>query len=146
MILMTLAAAALAQWTGPRTVEYTGPGYYCGGGYAIRLRQGERALVLPQGQGPQATRLVLSQGEVNIVTGVKTAPGAILQRWGGNAVTEQSGDDGGVAYLISDETPYGLRITSTAFHGYKKDRWFFTKANFASNADETVNCLSAYSH
>jgi len=145
MILMTLAAAALAQWTGPRTVEYTGPGYYCGGGYAIHLTRGERALVLPQGHGPQATRLVLSQGEVNILTGVRTAPGRIVQHYGGSAVTEEN-DGGGVAYLISDETPYGLRIVSSTFHGFKKDRWFFLKANFASNADETTNCLSAYSN
>ena len=44
---MALAAAALTQWTGPRTVEYKGPGYFCGGGYAIRLTRGERALILP---------------------------------------------------------------------------------------------------
>ena len=48
MFLLTLAAVAAAQWTGPRTVEYEGPGYYCGGGYAVRLGRGERVLVVCQ--------------------------------------------------------------------------------------------------
>ena len=75
MILLALAAASLAQWTGPRTEEYKGPGYFCGGGYAVHLTHGERALILPQGQAPQATRLVLSGGEVNILTGARSEPG-----------------------------------------------------------------------
>jgi hypothetical protein len=145
MILMALAAAALAQWTGPRTEEYKGPGYFCGGGYAIRLTRGERALILPQGQAPQATRLVLSGGEVNIVTGAHAEPGKVVLRYGGSAVIEQNGDSG-VAYTVSDETPYGLRVTSGAFRGFKGDRWFFAKANFAAGADERVQCLSAYSY
>lgn len=145
MFLLTLAAAAAAQWTGPRTVEYEGPGYYCGGGYAVRLGRGERALVLPQGHGPQATRLVLSGGEVNILTGVKPEPGRVVQHSRGSSVVQQ-GAGPGTAYVVSDETPFGLRIESGAFHGYNRDRWFFAKANFASNADETVRCLSARSY
>jgi hypothetical protein len=54
MILFALAAAAAAQWTGPHTEEYRGPGYFCGGGYAIRLARGDRALILPQGQERRA--------------------------------------------------------------------------------------------
>ena len=145
MILMALAAAAMQQWTGPRTVEYEGPGYYCGGGYAIHLGRRERALILPQGHGPQATRLVLSGGEVNILTGARMEPGRVVSRRAGSIVTEQGGD-GGVAYLVGDETPYGLRIMSSAFRGYKRDAWFFTKANFSSNADQTTNCLAARSY
>lgn len=145
MILLALAAAASAQWTGPRTEEYQGPGYFCGGGYAIHLAQGERAMILPQGQAPQATRLVLSGGEVNIVTGARREPGRVVQRNGPNSVVEQ--DDGGaIAYLISDETPYGLRVTSDAFHGFKKDRWFFKKAKFESDSDQSVSCLAAHSY
>jgi len=145
MILLALAAAAAAQWTGPRTEEYKGPGYFCGGGYAVHLAKGERALILPQGQAPQATRLVLSGGEVNIWTGAHSEPGKVVLRYGGSAVTEQN-DGGGVVYTVSDETPYGLTLTSDAFRGYKSDRWFFTKANFAARADERVQCLSAYSY
>jgi hypothetical protein len=145
MILLALAAAAAAQWTGPRTEEYRGPGYFCGGGYAVHLARGERALILPQGQAPQATRLVLSGGEVNILTGAHREPGKVVLRYGGSAVTEQA-DGGGIAYVISDETPYGLRITSDAFHGFKRDRWFFNQANFANGADERVTCLAAYSY
>ena len=145
MILLTLAVAAAAQWTGPRTVEYAGPGYYCGGGYAIRLTRGERALVLPQGHGPQATRLVLSGGEVNILTGVQAEPGRVVAHDHGSAVVQQ-GAGSGVAYLVTDETPFGLRVASGAFHGYNRDRWFFAKASFASNADQMVECLSARSY
>jgi hypothetical protein len=145
MILLALAAAAAAQWTGPRTEEYKGPGYFCGGGYAVHLTKGERAMILPQGQAPQATRLVLSGGEVNILTGARKEPGKVVLRYGGSAVIEQN-DGAGVTYLISDETPYGLRITSDAFRGFRRDTWFFSKAKFAEGADERVPCLSAYSY
>jgi hypothetical protein len=145
MVLMAFAAAALAQWTGPRTEEYKGPGYFCGGGYAVHLGRGERALILPQGQAPQATRLVLSGGEVNILTGARREPGKLVLRYGGSAVTQQN-DGGGVRYIVSDETPYGLRVTSDAFRGFRRDGWFFAKAKFAAGADERVRCLSAYSN
>ena len=145
MILLTFAAFALAQWTGPRTEEYRGPGNFCGGGYAVRLARGDRALILPQGQAPQATRLVLAGREVNILTGARAEPGRIVVRYGGSAVTQHN-DGGAVAYIISDQTPYGLRVTSDAFHGFKRDGWFFAKANFGEGADERVSCLSAYSY
>jgi|SRR5437868_294262 len=145
MILLAFAAAALAQWTGPRTEEYRGPGYFCGGGYAVRLARGDRALILPQGQAPQATRVVLAGREVNIWTGAHREPGRVVLRYGGSAVTEQN-DGGAVAYVISDQTPYGLRVTSDAFRGFKRDGWFFTKANFAAGVDERVRCLAAFSY
>lgn len=145
MILLMVAAAAAAQWTGPRTEEYKGPGYFCGGGYSIHLGQGERALILPQGQAPQATRLVLSGGEVNISTGAPAAPGTVVVRNGATAVTQQNYGSS-VAYTVSNETPYGLSITSAAFRGFKRDGWFFTKASFAEGADNRVSCLSAHSY
>ena len=145
MILIALALAAQPLWTGPRTLEYEGPGTYCGGGYAVRLAPGERALVLPQGQAPQATRLVVSRGEVNIMTGVKAEPGRVVSHAGGVTVTEQN-EGGSVTYVVTDETPYGLRVSSDAFRGFKKDSWFFAKANFRDGADEGVNCLAAYSN
>ena len=145
MILLTLAAAAAMQWTGPRTVEYIGPGNFCGGGYAVHLSRGERALVLPQGHGPQATRLVLSGGEVNILTGARMEPGQVVSQSGGSIVTEQ-GDAGRIAYLVGDDTPYGLRIVSNAFRGFRRDNWFFAKANFRSDADQAANCLAGRSY
>jgi hypothetical protein len=145
MILLTIAATALAQWTGPRTVEYVGPGSFCGGGYAVHLSRGERALVLPQGHGPQATRLVLSGGEVNILTGARMEPGRVVSKRGGSIVMEQ-GDASGIGYLVGDETPYGIRIVSNAFRGYKRDNWFFAKANFRSDADQTTSCLAGRSY
>ena len=145
MMLVALAAAAAMQWTGPRTLEYKGPGYFCGGGYAVRLAKGDRALILPQGQAPQATRLVLDGREVNIVTGAQAGAGIAVLRYGGSAVIQQNAG-GEVAYIISDQTPYGLRITSAAFRGFKRDRWFFARANFAEGSDEQVRCLSAFSY
>jgi hypothetical protein len=145
MILMAFVAVALAQWTGPRTVEYVGPGNFCGGGYRVSLGRGERALVLPQGQAPRATRLVLSGGEVNIHSGAKGEPGNVVVRYGPVVVTQQ-GDGAGVAYVVSDETPFGLQISSDAFHGYKRDRWFFNHANFSSDAERGVDCLSGRSY
>src|SRR4029079_9095986 len=77
MILLALALAAQGQWTGPRTVEYRGPGNFCGGGSRVALGGGERALVLPQDTGGQGVRLVLSGGEVNIHSGVRPQSGPV---------------------------------------------------------------------
>ena len=63
---------------------------------------------------------------------------------GGTAVTQQS--DGGVSYIVADQTSFALRVTSTAFRGFKSDSWFFAKANFADGADERVGCLAAFSN
>jgi len=145
MIMLALALAAQAQWTGPRTLEYRGPGNFCGGGYAISLAPGDRALVLPQGQAPQATRLVIDGREVNVVTGVRPEPGKLVKHYAGAAVT-QTGQSATIEYIVSDETPFGLRLTSDAFRGFKADRWFFSHANFANRADEGVDCLSAISN
>ena len=115
MILLILAAAAAAQWTGPRTEEYKGPGYFCGGGYAVHLVKGERALILPQGQAPQATRLVLSGGEVNILTGAHREPGKVVLRYGGSAVTEQNvGKLLALAMIKKDHKAAGTKVTLDA--------------------------------
>src|SRR5437588_8047488 len=146
MILLALALAAQGQWTGPRTEEYRGPGNFCGGGYRVSLARGDRALVLPQDTGGQGVRLVLAGREVNIHSGARPEPGRVVIHYrGGTAVTEQS-DGGGVTYLVADQTSFALRVTSDAFHGFKSDRWFFTKANFAEDSDQGASCLSAYSY
>ena len=146
MIQLILAAAvALAPWTGPRTEEYKGPGNFCGGGYKVALANGDRALILPQGQAPQATRLVLSGREVNVHIGVKTAPGRVVLRYGRTVITE-SADGQSVSYNIADDSGYGLGLTSDAFRGFKNDKWFFSHADFRDDADQGVNCLSAYSY
>jgi hypothetical protein len=147
MIMIALAAAAQLQWTGPHTEQYVGPGYFCGGGYAVQLGRGERALILPQSAtaGVQGVRLVLSNGEVNIWTGVQPEPGRVVLRIGGSAVTEQQ-DGEHVSYVVSDETAYGLRLTSDAFRGFKRDSWFFRHAKFSAEAERSVPCLAAYSY
>ena len=145
MILLALALVAQGQWTGPRTEEYRGPGYFCGGGYAVRLAKGDRALILPQGQAPQATRLVLAGREVNVHSGARPEPGRVVMHYrGGTAVTQQSDD--GISYVVADQTSFALRVTSTAFRGFKRDGWFFAKANFAGDADQRVSCLAAFSY
>lgn len=145
MILLALALAAQGQWTGPRTVEYRGPGNFCGGGYRVALGRGERALVLPQDTGGQSVRFVFSQGEVNIHSGVRREPGPVVMNYrGGTSVTQLN--DGGVSYSVADQTSFALRVTSDAFRGFKRDRWFFAKANFAEGSDEGARCLSAYSY
>jgi hypothetical protein len=145
MILLAFAAAALAQWTGPRTEEYLGPGYFCGGGYAVRLAKGERALILPQGRGAQGARLVVAGHEVNVWQGASPQPGPVVVHYGGTAVTEQH-DNGQISYVVSDQTDFALRLTSDAFRGFKHDRWFFAKANFSDGVDDHVPCLAAYSY
>lgn len=143
MLLLALALAAQGQWTGPRTEEYQGPGYFCGGGYAIHLLKGDRALVLPQSAsaGVQGVRLVLGGREVNVWSGAPRQPGRVVVRYGGTAVTEQ-----GDGYTVSDQTDFALRLTSDAFHGFNRDAWFFTRANFSSNAENRVRCLAAVSY
>ena len=147
MVILALAVAALAQWTGPRTVEYTGPGFFCGGGYAIQLGRGERALVLPQSASAsiQGTRLVLSHGEVNVWSGAIGQPGPVVQSYGDVAVMQGS-DNGRIVYTIRDQTNYGLHVASEAFQGFKKDAWFFRHANFSSDAERGIQCLAAYSY
>jgi hypothetical protein len=145
MILLAFAAAALAQWTGPRTEEYNGPGFFCGGGYAIRLGPGDRALVLPQGRGAQGVRLVLGGREVNVWSGAHPVAGRPVVTYRGSAVTQQT-DGALTAYTVSDETDFALRLTSDAFRGFNRDRWFFANANFAAGSDQTVPCLAARSY
>jgi hypothetical protein len=148
MILLTLAAAvAAAQWTGPRTEEYRGPGYFCGGGYAIHLLRGDRALVLPQSAsaGVQGVRLVLGGREVNVWNGASREPGRVVVRYGGTAVSQQN-EGAQAAYAVSDQTDFALRLTSDAFHGFKRDTWFFSRANFSSSAENRVRCLAAVSY
>jgi hypothetical protein len=147
MILLALALAVQGQWTGPHTEEYQGPGYFCGGGYAIHLAKGDRALILPQSAtaGVQGARLVLAGREVNVWSGASHAPGRIVVRYGGTIVNEQSNGPQ-VQYTVSDDTDFGLRLTSDAFRGFKRDGWFFAKANFTNGIDDHVRCLAAYSY
>jgi len=146
MILLAMsAAAAVAQWTGPRTEAYIGPGYFCGGGYAVRLARGARALVLPQGRGAPGARIVLAGREVSIWSGAPREPGQLVVRYGGTGVTQASGGNA-IAYTVSDETDFALRVTSYAFRGFKRDGWFFSRADFSSGADERVRCIAAESY
>lgn len=129
------------------TEEYRGPGYFCGGGYAVHLVRGDRALVLPQSASAnvQGTRLVLGGREVNVWNGAPRERGRVVVRYGGTAVSEQNGG-GQVSYVVADQTDFALRLTSDGFRGFKRDGWFFTKANFSSAAEKRVRCLAAESY
>jgi hypothetical protein len=145
MILFAFAAAAVMHWTGPRTEAYVGPGFFCGGGYAVRLAKGERALILPQGRGAPSAKVVMQGREVNIWTGAARQPGRIVSRYRGGAIT-QANDGGGTAYTVSDQTDFALRVTSDAFRGFKRDGWFFSRANFTDGIDDRVRCLASQSY
>jgi hypothetical protein len=147
MIALALAMAVQGQWTGPHTEEYKGPGYFCGGGYAIHLAKGDRALILPQstGAGVQGARLVLAGREVNVWSSAPPERGPVVIRYGGTAVTQQGGG-GQVSYTVADQTDFGLHLTSDYFRGFKRDGWFFAKANFSSTVENRVSCLAAYSY
>lgn len=129
------------------TEEYRGPGYFCGGGYAIHLLRGDRALVLPQSAsaGVQGTRLVIGGREVNVWNGAPRERGRVVLRYADTAVSEQS-DGGQVSYVVADQTDFALRLTSDGFRGFRRDAWFFTKANFSSTAEKGVQCLAAESY
>ena len=118
-----------------------------GGGYAIRLARGDRALILPQGQGAQGARIVLAGREVNIWSGARREAGPVVVRYRGAAVTQSQGEPG-VAYVVGDQSDsaFALRLTSDAFRGFKRDGWFFAKANFADGIDDRVQCLAAQSY
>lgn len=146
MIMMTLATAALAQWTGPRTEEYRGPGYFCAGGYRVALARGDRALVLPQDTGGQGVRVVLSGREVNVHSGARPEPGRVVTQYPGGTLVTQQSEGGSISYTIADQTSFALRVTSDSFRGFPRDSWFFNKADFAEGSDEGTRCLSAYSH
>jgi hypothetical protein len=147
MIALALALAVQGQWTGPHTEEYKGPGYFCGGGYAIHLAKGDRALILPQsaGAGVQGARLVLAGREVNVWSSAPHASGPVVVRYGGTAVNQQT-EGTQVSYTVSDQTDFGLHLTSDYFRGFKRDGWFFAKANFSSTVENRVSCLAAYSY
>lgn len=146
MILLAFAAAAMTQWTGPRTEEYRGPGNFCGGGYRIFLAGGDRALVLPQDTGGQGVRLVLAGREVNLHSGVQAEPGRVVMHYRGGTAVREQGAGRGVTYVVADQTSFALRVTSDAFRGFKRDSWFFNRANFSEGSDEGVRCLAAYSN
>jgi hypothetical protein len=63
----------------------------------------------------------------------------------GELVTQQN-DGSGIAYVISDENDFALRLTSESFQGFKRDAWFFRHADFRTGSDQGVNCLAARSY
>jgi len=142
MILLAFAAAALSQWSRDTPEIYTGPGYFCGGGYSVHLLPHDRVVVQAQAGGAAGAQLNLGGREVSIWTGATGGPGEVVERLPGSIIMQ--GTDGPrIVYTVGDETPYGLHVTSSGFRGFKQDRWFFSRANFSSNAERIVPCLAA---
>ena len=89
--------------------------------------------------------MIVSGHNVSIWSGAERDAGRLVIRYGGTAVREQ--DEGGdVSYLVSDQTDFALRLTSDGFRGFRRDGWFFTRANFSSAAENRVRCLAAISY
>jgi hypothetical protein len=88
---------------------------------------------------------VLAGHEVNVWSGAINQLGPVVQSYGDVAVI-QGNDNGKIIYTVSDQTNYGLHLASDAFQGFRRDRWFFGRANFSSDAERGVECLSAYSY
>ena len=82
--------------------------------------------------------------EVSIWTGASPERGRLVSRLHGSAVSE-SDNAGGVAYTVSDQTDFALRVTSDDFRGFKRDGWFFSRANFTDGVDD-LRCLAAQSY
>ena len=73
---------------------------------------------------------------MNIHSGVRPEPGPVVMRYGGGtAVTQQNDGGGDRLRRRRPDAASRLRVTSDAFRGFKRDGWFFTKANFAEDAD-----------
>lgn len=143
MILLTLAAgAALAQWSREGQEIYTGPGWFCGGGYRVHLAPRDRVVAQPQAGGAAGAQLRINGRQVSIWTGVQGGSGPAVSHFRGGLV-RQANDGPNIVYTISDQTPYGVRVTSDAFRGFKQDAWFFSRANFDSDQEEAVRCLAA---
>ena len=143
MILITLAAAAaLTQWSREGQEVYTGPGWFCGGGYRVHLSAHDRVVAQPQAGGAAGAQLRLSGRQVSVWTGVQGGAGPVVSRGGGGG-RHQAPDGPDMVYSVTDETPYGVRVTSDGFRGFKRDAWFFSRANFDADAEEAVRCLAA---
>lgn len=142
MILFALAGAAMVQWSRDTPEIYTGPGYFCGGGYSVHLAPRDRVVVQAQAGGAAGAQLNLGGREVSIWTGATGGPGEVVARLP-SSIVRQGNDGPRIVYTVGDESPYGLHVTSGAFRGFKQDRWFFSRANFSSNAERLVPCLAA---
>jgi hypothetical protein len=88
---------------------------------------------------------VLAGREVNVWSGAPSQPGQLVLRYRGGSVRQQA-EGGGVSYVVSDQTDFGLRLTSEAFRGFKRDGWFFSRADFREGVDDRVPCLAAVSY
>lgn len=143
MILLTLAAtAALTQWSREGQEIYTGPGWFCGGGYRVHLSAHDRVVAQPQAGGAAGAQLRLSGRQISIWTGVQDGAGPVVFRFRGGAI-RQANDGPNIVYSVTDQTPYGVRVTSDGFRGFKRDSWFFSRANFDADQEEAVRCLAA---
>jgi hypothetical protein len=91
-------------------------------------------------------RFVFGGREVNLRSGERPGSGREVTRYrGGTVLLQKSGSDG-VAYIVADRTSFAMRLTSDGFRGFRRDGWFFNKANFAQGADNRIPCLSAFSN
>jgi hypothetical protein len=121
--------------------EYAGPGYYCGGGFVVRLEAGERILFLNPhidfarmvihlgGHRTQAfLSLTASERHGSNVPGVRGGP--LRQITNGDVI----------GYEVWDP-PAVMALDSPDFHGYAQDEWFFSRVNLTGGAERAQACL-----
>ena len=118
MILLTLvAAAALTQWSRETPEIYTGPGYFCGGGYSVHLSPHDRVVVQAQAGGAAGAQLNLGGREISIWTGATGGPGQVVARLPGSIITQ--GNDGPrILYTVGDDALRPARV-ERRFSGFQ---------------------------
>jgi hypothetical protein len=137
-------SARRAAWDGDfnyEVSEYVGPGYYCGGGFVVRLEAGERILFLDPhidfarmvihlgGHRAQAfLSLTTPERRGSAVPGVRGGP--LRQTTIGDVAVYEVGDP-----------PAVMTLESPDFHGHAQDDWFFSRVDLSDGAQRSLTCL-----
>jgi hypothetical protein len=122
--------------------QYTGPGTYCGGGFAIRLEAGDRVLFLD----PHIDfwRMIIHVGG-HQVAGFMTMVGSerggqIVDSVPGRRLREVTADNS-ASYEFGDP-PTTTSLTSRDFHGHAQDGWLLSRIDMQQDIRSDPACLS----
>jgi hypothetical protein len=139
-ILLALVAGSMPPPPQSAPQTFAGPGYYCGGGFLVRLEAGERVTFAPPEIDMALISIDLAGHRVDGTSGGGRGQGRIVRRISGG-VLRQAVEGGRITYTIDDRAPLLLRLSSRAFRGYPRDGWFFSRVNFDPPAERRVACL-----
>ncbi|QPQ56029.1 hypothetical protein IC614_05485 [Allosphingosinicella flava] len=144
----TFISLVAIAWLSPApstfsTVEmrFVGPGYYCGGGFLVRLEKGEQVTFTSQRIDTATISLDLAGRRVEATSSPVAPRGKRVQKIA-EGILRQSSENGRIFYVVDDQQPILLSITSPAFRGFTKDKWFFDRINFDPTAEKAVTCLA----